>query len=132
MVALKGFLQYKSLNYDVSYDEKEEIILKGMLVTFSNSKQYGNNIIISPHSSINDGYVRLITVKKFPIIYLPVFGYYLLSKQIHKFKFTQEIKSKSITLINPNQEIHIDGEPVIMTNKLDVEVIPKSLKIIVP
>ena len=131
-IALKGFWTYKSENYKVSYDGNEHTILKGFLVTFSNSKQYGNNIIISPNSKIDDGLVRLIAIKKFPLIYLPIFGYYLISKQINKFKFTEEFTSKKITLINPNSQIHIDGEAIEMGSKLEIEVIHKSLKVIVP
>jgi diacylglycerol kinase family enzyme len=131
-VAFKGFWTYKSSDYTVKYDGKEKIIKNGMLVTLSNSKQYGNNIFISPQSKIDDGLVKLIAVKKFPLIYLFSFGYYLLSQQINKFKFTEEIASNKITLINPNKEIHIDGEPIKMDNKLEIEVIPQSLKVIVP
>ena len=131
-VAFKGFWTYKSSDYTVFYDGKETTIKKGLLVTFSNSKQYGNNIFISPKSKIDDGLVKLIIVKKFPFIYLPVFGYYLLSQQIDKFKFTEEISSKKITLTNPTNEVHLDGEPIKMNTKLEVEVIPQSLNIIVP
>jgi diacylglycerol kinase (ATP) len=132
MVALKGFFKYKCLDYKIYCNGKEYTINKGMLVTFSNSKQYGNNILISPNSHIDDGNVRLIAVKKFPIIYLPIFGYYLLSKQIHKFKFTKEFSSDKFTLTSPLSEIHIDGEPIRMDNKLELKVLHKSLKIIVP
>ena len=131
-VAFKGFWTYKSSDYTVFYGNKETTIKKGMLVTFSNSKQYGNNIFISPQSKIDDGLVKLIAVKKFPLIYLPFFGFYLLTRQIDKFKFTENISSNKITLINPNSDVHIDGEPIKMDNKLEIEVIPKSLKVIVP
>jgi len=131
-VAFKGFWTYKSSDYIINYDDKETTIKKGMLVTFSNSKQYGNNIFISPQSKIDDGLVKLIVVKKFPFIYLPLFGFYLLSQQIDKFKYTEEISSKKITLTSPNNEVHIDGEPIKMNNKLEVEVIPQSLNVIIP
>lgn len=130
-IALKGFIKYKSLDYTVHYNGIKETIEKGMLVTFSNSKQYGNNILISPNSKIDDGLVKLISVRKFPLIYLPVFGYYLLSKKIHQFKYTQVITSEKIILINPEKKIHIDGEPIEMDNKLEIEVMHKSLKVIV-
>tara|TARA_B100000809_G_scaffold262787_1_gene314564 strand:- start:1892 stop:2458 length:567 start_codon:yes stop_codon:yes gene_type:complete len=131
-VALKGFWTYKSSDYTVAYDNKETTIKKGMLVTFSNSKQYGNNIFISPQSKNDDGLVKLVAVKKFPLIYLPLFGYYLLSQQINKFKFTEEISSKKITLLTPTNDVHIDGEPIKMDNKIEVEVIPQSLNVIIP
>ena len=131
-IALKGFWSYKTQDYRVIYDGKEQLITKGMLVTFSNSKQYGNNVIISPHSKIDDGLVRLVAVQQFPLFYLPIFGYYLLSQQVDKFKFTTEFAAKKMTLKNPNTKIHIDGEPIEMDNQLEIEVLPKSLKVIVP
>lgn len=131
-VAFKGFWTYKSSDYNVFYEGKETTIKKGMLVTFANSKQYGNDIFISPKSKIDDGLINLIAVKKFPLIYLPAFLFYLLSRQINKFKFTEKITSNKITLINPNTKVHIDGEPIKLGKKLEIEVIPKSLKIIVP
>ena len=131
-VAFKGFWTYKSSDYTINCNGKETTITKGMLVTFANSKQYGNNIIIAPYANIDDGLVKLVAVKKFPLIYLPVFGFYLLSQQIHKFKFTKEFTSDKITLINPNTEIHIDGEAIKMENKIEVEVLNKVLNVIVP
>ena len=93
-VAFIGFWTYKSADYTVRYNDKEEQISKGMLVTFANSKQYGNNILIAPNAIIDDGLIRLVIVEKFPIIYLPIFGFYFLSKQIHKFKFTKQLNIK--------------------------------------
>ncbi len=131
-VAFKGFWTYKSSDYDIEFDNNKKTIKKGLLVTFSNSKQYGNNIIISPKSKIDDGQVKLVVVKKFPLIYLPLFGFYLLSQQINKFKYTEEVSSNKITLHSSNNKIHIDGEPIKMDNPIDVEAIPQSLKVIVP
>jgi diacylglycerol kinase family enzyme len=131
-IALTGFFKYQPSDYVIKYDGKEKTIKKGWLVTFTNSSQYGNNVIISPNSIIDDGYIRLICIRKFPIIYFPVFVFYFLIKRILKFKFTDEIISKKITLINPNTKIHIDGEPIIMDNKIELEVLPQSLKVLVP
>ena len=131
-IALKGFWSYKTQDYRVIYDGKEQLITKGMLVTFANSKQYGNNIFIAPKAKIDDGLVKLVVVKKFPLHYLLSFGYYLLSKQITKFKYTEEIESNKMTLMNPSTKIHVDGEPLELANKIEIEVQHKALKVIVP
>ena len=131
-VALIGFWKYKSTNYKIEFNNTYKSINNGFLVTFSNSKQYGNNIVISPKSKIDDGNIKLVVVKKFPFIYLPVFAYYLLSGKINKFKFTEEFTANHFTLYNTKNNIHIDGEPIKMDKKLIIEVVPKSLKIIVP
>jgi diacylglycerol kinase (ATP) len=131
-VAFKGFWTYKSTDYKVIFDGKEIRIEKGMLVTFANSKQYGNNIFISPQAKIDDGLIRLVAVKKFPLTSLLTFGYYLLSQQITKFKYTEEIVSNKITLLNSGTKIHVDGEPLELDNKIEVEVLHKAIKVIVP
>lgn len=131
-VAFKGFWNYKSNDYTVLFNNIEKTIKKGMLVTFANSKQYGNNIFIAPKAKIDDGLVKLVVVKKFPLHYLLSFGYYLLSKQITKFKYTEEIESNKMTLMNPSTKIHVDGEPLELANKIEIEVQHKALKVIVP
>lgn len=131
-MALLGFWKYKATNYSIEFNNTQKSITNGFLVTFSNSKQYGNNIVISPKSKIDDGNIKLVVVKKFPFIYLPIFGYYLLSGKINKFKFTEEFSANEFILHNTTNKIHIDGEPIKMDNKLAIKVVPKSLKIIVP
>jgi diacylglycerol kinase family enzyme len=131
-LTIKSIFNYKPLNYVINYNEQQKEFKKVMLATFANANQFGNNVIISPNSVINDGFVRLIVVKKFPAIYAPIFAYYLLTKQVTKSKYTEEIKSKKITLHSPEQKIHIDGEPIKMDNKIEVETIPSALKILVP
>jgi diacylglycerol kinase family enzyme len=131
-ISLTGFFKYQPSDYLVKYDNNEKSIKEGWLVTFTNSNQYGNNVIISPDSKCDDGNIRLISINKFPFYYFPAFIYYFLMKKILKFKFTDEIVSNKITLINPNNKIHTDGEPINMENKIEVEVIPQSLKVLVP
>ncbi len=131
-LTLKSVFNYKAINYELEYNNQKRQIKKVMLATFANANQFGNNVIISPNSIINDGFVRLIIVKKFPFIYAPIFAYYMLSKQVLKSRYTEEIKSTKITMYSPEQKIHIDGEPIKMDNKIEVEVIPNSLKVIVP
>ncbi len=131
-ITLQSVLNYKPKDYKIIVDKKEDQFNNAVLATFANANQYGNNFIISPNSVINDGYVRLIFVQKFPLIYTPVFAYFLLTKQLPKFKFTKEFIGKKITLINKKKKIHIDGEPIKMAKKINVKVIPASLKIIAP
>lgn len=131
-VAFKGFWTYQPKDYTVMYDAQEKKIEKGLLVTFANSKQYGNNLVISPNAKIDDGLVRLVTVRKFPLTALLTFGYYFLSKQITKFKYSEEIVSSKITLLNSDTKIHVDGEPIEVDNKIEVKVLHKGLKVIVP
>lgn len=131
-ISLKSLLNYQPAEYKVIADGKEEVFSDTIIATFANANQYGNNFIISPNSKINDGYIRLIVIKKFPFIYYPVFAYYLLTKKLNNFSYCTEIKAKEFTIFNLSNKIHIDGEPIEMNHKISLTVLPKSLNVIVP
>lgn len=131
-ITLKSFFKYQPFDYEIITTNGKEIYKNVMLATIANANQFGNNVIISPNSIINDGFLRLIIVTKFPLIYLPIFTYKLLSKKINTFKYCKELKVKDCTIINNDNKIHLDGEPIEMDNIMQIEVLQNSLKIIVP
>jgi len=130
-IAIKEYFNYAEEEYTIKIDE-DQYHLKAMLITFANSNQYGNNAIVSPNSVIDDGYLRLIILKRFSLFYAPKFIYLLFNKKLDKFKYYQEFKGKNIQINTNKDEIHIDGEPLKMNSPINLAIIPKSLKIIVP
>lgn len=130
-IVLKNYLKYTPKTFKVKINNQELEIKNKTIITIANASQYGNNIIIAPKAEINDGFVRLITIDKFPFIHLPAFTYYLLTKKINKFRFYEEYLAKEITIFSNNNQIHIDGEPVETDKNISINVIPQSLKVIV-
>ena len=51
-------------------------------------------------------------------------------KKINSSKFVEEIKVKKAQIISPNKEIHLDGEPLLIENTINIEVLPLSLNVI--
>jgi YegS/Rv2252/BmrU family lipid kinase len=128
-IVIKEYFSYKEESYTINIDGKE-LKTTALLVALANSNQYGNNAYISPNSIIDDGYLRLIILKRFPLIYIFEFAYRIFNKKISTFKFITELKGKEITIVVPNKKLHIDGEPFIMESPIKVEVIPKSLNVL--
>lgn len=131
-ITINSFHKYKPKDYKFLINNVERDFKKVMLATVANANQFGNNVIISPNSIIDDGLVRLIIIKKFSFIYVPSFIYYLLAKKIHKFKYCEEFKTDQLTIFNDLYKIHLDGEPIETDKKIEIKTIPQSLKIIVP
>ena len=129
-ITLKEYFSYTEENYTIDIDGKE-INSNALLITFANSNQYGNNAYISPQSIIDDGYLRIIILKRFPLFYAFNFAYRIFNKKFDSFRFVTALKGKKIKVKTPKEELHIDGEPFKMGNKLDIEIVPKSLNIIV-
>ncbi len=131
-IVLSSIFSYQPSKLSVKENETIKEFEKPLLATFANANQFGNNVVISPKSKIDDGNIRFVIIEKFPFFYYPVFGYYLLTKKLNNFKYYSELKDKEITTFISNNKIHIDGEPVDLGDKLEIKVIPQSLKVIVP
>ena len=128
-ITFKEFFSYKEQHYHLNIDGTPYEV-KALLITIANSNQYGNNAYISPNAVIDDGYLRIITLKRFPLIYAPLLTYQLFSKKINNSKFVTELKGKKIKINAPFPEMHMDGEPILVEKEMNIEVLPKSLNVI--
>ncbi len=129
-ITIKEYFNYKEENYSLNIDGKE-INTNALLITFANSNQYGNNAYISPLSIVDDGYLRIIVLKKFPLFYALEFAYRIFNKKFDSFKYVTTLKGKEIKIKTNKEELHIDGEPFKMGYELTIKVVPKSLNVLV-
>lgn len=128
-ITFKEFFSYKEQTYQLELDN-EAHELNALLITIANSNQYGNNAFISPNSVIDDGYLRVIALKRFSLIHAPLLTYQLFSKKIINSKFVKELKGKQLNISSPFPEMHIDGEPILVNEKIKIEILPQSLNVI--
>ncbi|GAL84641.1 hypothetical protein MYP_1869 [Sporocytophaga myxococcoides] len=131
--ALKEFFSYKFFAYKINSSElKKEG--KAFMMVLTNANKFGTNITINPIGIINDGYFEISIIKPFPKIFAPLILFRLISNTISKSKYFIVLRLKKATISNSWKEFfHIDGEPVTeRSEKLEVEIIPKSLKVILP
>ena len=137
----RGFLKYaKLILKELSYNSKEYTIrynnierkVKAYMIDFANASQYGNNARISPMADFKDGLIDFVIVKDFPKWKIPIFIYMLLTSRIHLSKHVEIIQCKKMTIKAENTLLHLDGEPLKASNPIEVILMPKSLKILIP
>ena len=128
-LSIKEFFQYKSQDYEIHVDG-EVFLRKAFIICLGNSNQWGNNAFVSPNSIINDGYLRVIVLKKMSLLSLPFFIIKLFRKKVDSSIYYEEFKGKSIVLKQQNEWAHLDGDIFDVGECLNAEVIPSSLKII--
>lgn len=128
-LSVKEFFNYKEQDYQLIIDGKT-LHRKAFLITFANSNQYGNNAFIAPNAVIDDGWISIVILKKFSLIYAIPLAIKLFTKKINSSKFVEEIKVKKTQIISPSKEIHLDGEPLLIENTINIEVLPLSLNVI--
>ena len=124
-------LSFKARKYNLKYDKINKT-KKAYMISFANSSQYGNNMKISPMANIKDGLLDFVIVKKFPKWKIPFFLFQIAIGKVHLSKHVEIIKTKKMTIISPENLIHVDGECYQTSNPIQINLLEKSLKILKP
>jgi diacylglycerol kinase (ATP) len=131
-IVTQEYFSYKPKTYKLNIDGKI-FEREALLISFANSSQFGYNASISPDAELADGLVDVCICKKVPLIEAPLIANLLYLKQIDKTKYVEIIKAQNIVIErNQNLVINLDGEPVRVGKTLNINVNPKSLRIIIP
>lgn len=104
---------------------------KLFLCTIANANEYGNGFCISPNSSVKDGVIEMCMLKTFNLFVAPAVLFRFFRKTNHKGRYMEIIpfQKARITLHSPIG--HYDGEPFEVRKELNIEVVPKSLNILI-
>jgi diacylglycerol kinase (ATP) len=120
----------KKFRYELNGQRVEEDYF---LIAFANTTQYGNNAVIAPQASPNDGLLDVVLVRPFPSVHLPTFTMMALFRSLHRSPYVKIIKTASFSLDNEEQApIHIDGEFLNHDAQIEVSIKPGSLHVMAP
>jgi diacylglycerol kinase (ATP) len=126
------FTTFKATEVAVTTDDGSVNKKMAYLVDFANSCQWGNNFHISPLSLVNDGKLEVCILKKFPKLLAPVLVARLRMGNIHKSAFMESFVFEKIK-VQTHLPVHghVDGEPLVFDNRLQVEVVKGSVNVVV-
>lgn len=131
-IVIRESLKFTTNNYEINIDGNI-LQRKAFLVTFANSSQYGNNAIIAPEADIQDGYMDVCILKKISFLNIPFLIYRLFTGTIHRSHSLEIIRGRSASIKNnTNGLAHIDGDPKVLGQNIEVTLNPLSLKILIP
>lgn len=122
---------YRSKNYKIIIDGKtlEE---DAFILSVANSSQYGNEAHIAPRAELQDGLLDLVIVKPFPLYLMPLLALRMFLKTADKSKYLISLQGKSILINRNNNVIHLDGEPKLVTENIQIQILAKAINVIVP
>ena len=122
--------KYKPKKYTLNIDGKI-YEREAFMISVANSPQYGNNAYIAPNASINDGLLDVCIVHKFPLYTLPMMIFHLFNKTADQSEYVEIIPGKKICIEQEGKApVHLDGEPMDLGNKINIEVEGNALNII--
>lgn len=122
---------YRSKNYKIIIDGKtlEE---EAFILSVANSSQYGNEAHIAPRAELQDGLLDLVIVKPFPLYLMPLLALRMFLKTADQSKYLISLQGKSILINRNNNVIHLDGEPKLVTENIQIQILAKAINVIVP
>ena len=127
----KDLFQYQPENYHLAGEGIDQTTT-AFLINFANAGQWGYDAYIAPKASVQDGWLDVAIVSKFPMVIAPGLALSLFTKNIDDMLHMNTLRTKEITLTRDNEGIaHIDGTPVNMPAQLHVKIVEDGLKVLV-
>jgi len=102
-----------------------------VMCTIANTSEFGNGFIFSPKSDATDGKIELILLKPFSRWRIPLLAYQFFMGRSDHSKFTEVISFQKAKINISQGMAQYDGEPTMVKRELNVQVVPRSLHILV-
>ncbi|MGL5938476.1 MAG: diacylglycerol/lipid kinase family protein [Phocaeicola sp.] len=129
---LQESLTYKPETYEIE-NEEGTVKHKAFLIACANASQYGNNAYIAPHASLTDGLMDITILEPFTVLDVPSLAFQLFNKTIDHNSRIKTLRAKKIKIRRQTEGVyHYDGDPMVGEKELEIEIIPKGLKVMVP
>ena len=120
---LKEGLKYKPETYEIE-DETGTKRYKAFLISCANASQYGNDAYIAPQASMSDGLMDVIIMEPFDVLEAPQISIDMFNKTLNKNSKIKTFKTKKIHIHRDQPGvIHYDGDPLMMGEDIDIELI---------
>lgn len=130
-----GFREYRSYKPDVTilkFDDKT-IPVSPLFVTIANLKGWGGGAIISPDAELDDGLLDICVLHRAPWYYIVANLPKLFTGGVVKLKKYSRYQTKNIQIIRENAgPYQFDGESRDGGTTLNISILPKALKVIMP
>lgn len=136
--AIRKYLTYTPSQYRICFTSAGEtqqkcIETEAFVVAAANASQYGNNAHIAPRAKVTDGVLDLVVLKPFSHLELAQVTLQLFTQKLednlHQSSYQTTCASIERTCAGV---VHLDGEPIHMDARIDIEVIPSSINVVVP
>ncbi|MCH5226997.1 MAG: diacylglycerol kinase family lipid kinase [Muribaculaceae bacterium] len=130
--AFREFLNYQSKAYAIVINDKI-ITEKALLIAVCNAPQYGNNAYIGPKAKLTDGLLDITVVHSDRIFNTILMGMDMLTGMLDKNRSIGTFRVPALTIVRTDEgPVHLDGEPMHMGKKLDIQCQKAVLKVFAP
>ena len=102
-------------------------------VTCANASQYGNNAYIAPNADISDGNMNISILKPLGVMDVPKAAFQMFTKRINKNPKLNELICNKVSIERGNDGVmHLDGNAIYTNKIIDVQIVHKGLRVLIP
>lgn len=137
-LSLQHFFKAKGYPFVIEWNGSR-IETNAIFVSIANSNQFGSRIKIAPKATLSDGLLDVVVVnnKNKIITVLSLLHQISMGKIQNEDKVSKKnvgyFHTEKITIHNPNlAPLHIDGEPVETSALLEIKIIKKAIRLLLP
>lgn len=111
----------------------ERIEEKAFMITIANASQLGYNFFIAPEAKLNDGLLDVVIIKEHPRLMSGLIGLQAFTGALHQSRYVSHYSGKQIRISSPgNDMLQVDGDAKDCGNSIEINVLPKALRVLVP
>ena len=131
-IGLREFLFYRPEVFILRFDDKQ-IACPALLVTIANTKGWGAGAVIAPEAKPDDGLLDLCIIHRVTFWYAAIHLPKLFNGKIDKVRKYERYQTTRLQIIREKPApIHVDGESHDGGLTLNISIVPKAIKVIVP
>jgi diacylglycerol kinase (ATP) len=131
-IGIKEFIYYRPEIFTLIFDDKR-ISVPAMMVTVANTKGWGAGAIVAPLARPDDGLLDICILHRVTLWYAAVNFPKLFNGKIDKVRKYERYQTNRLQIIREKPgPFHVDGESHDGGQVLNISVIPKAIKLIVP
>ncbi|MBI2518483.1 MAG: diacylglycerol kinase family lipid kinase [Opitutae bacterium] len=131
-VGVPAFFSHEAELCTVTHEGGTERI-EAFTLAVLNSEQYGNDAIVAPGARVDDGRLDLMAIPHVGFFTACGLVWRLATKSFGRARPVTRLSGTHFVIERPKAGwIHTDGEPRAETARLEIKVLPRSLRVMVP
>jgi YegS/Rv2252/BmrU family lipid kinase len=130
--AISAFFRFRPQVCSIQ-NGQSKLLTSAFIVSIANSDQYGNDCFIAPGAEVDDGRLNVTVIKKVNFINALPIAVRLFTRSIDGSRSVQRLSGSHFVIErNGPGLLHTDGETHEVGAVIEISVLPRSLRIMVP
>ena len=132
-LGIKSYFEYGYPGFKI-VTNKTKMKVNPLLITIANAPQFGNNAFIAPQADMHDGLLDICILNKMNVIKSVAALVKLFNGKIQTVADYHSLKTDHAEIYTENNPLiyHIDGEPYITDDKIQIGIIKNAINVLTP